>query len=124
MESFAEMRVLIAGMARSGRACARVLLEEGATPVLYDSKPIQSLENGGELEKLIAAGAADRLGAEVQRALAGCDLVVTSPGVPLAAPILHEHIGDPRCAAEISVDLKRRVGVPEIVVAGSGQQST
>ena len=111
MESFAEMRVLIAGMARSGRACARVLLEEGATPVLYDSKPIQSLENGGELEKLIAAGAADRLGVEVQRALSGCDLVVTSPGVPLAAPILREakvpvwgeiELGYRLCAAPIA----------------------
>ncbi|MBN1424265.1 UDP-N-acetylmuramoyl-L-alanine--D-glutamate ligase [Candidatus Fermentibacteria bacterium] len=75
-------RVLVVGMGRSGQAAASLLLGEGAYPLLAD-------DDGGKLrhpvvEALIAAGAAV---AEAD-AVAAVSLVVSSPGVPPAHPLL------------------------------------
>lgn len=40
----------------------------------------------------------------------------------LSAPVLHQHVGNGSRAAEIPVNLERRMGVPEIGIGGSGEQ--
>ena len=61
---------LVLGAARSGRAAARVLIEAGLEPVLVDDDP------GGAVEPPCPVVAVD------VALLAGCDVLVKSPGVP------------------------------------------
>lgn len=64
--------VLVAGLGVSGRAAAQVLVDRGARVVTFDER----------------AADADLRDAEAARDLAGADLVVTSPGLPPAHPVL------------------------------------
>jgi UDP-N-acetylmuramoylalanine--D-glutamate ligase len=94
-------RVLVVGAARSGIAAARFLLSRRASVVLTDQKPeaelrfsldpLRNLPTGGSL--LL------ELGGLRPASFGACDLVVTSPGVPLSHP----------CFAE-----SRRAGIPVI----------
>jgi UDP-N-acetylmuramoylalanine--D-glutamate ligase len=82
LNSLAGRRVTVVGLAKSGVAAARLLRTAGADVTGLDAKPVATL--GRE-----AAGLADlgvRLiggGNDTASALAGADLVVVSPGVPL-----------------------------------------
>ncbi len=75
-----DKRVMVVGMAKSGIACARLLLELGATVTLYDAKPIESFpahtfdEFAGRAKFAFAADP----GPEAAKA----DMLVLSPGVP------------------------------------------
>jgi UDP-N-acetylmuramoylalanine--D-glutamate ligase len=69
-------RVLVVGLARSGRAAVEALLAQGDTVVAYD--------RAADLDAS-AVHADVRLGAWDDDALAGVDLVVKSPGVPNGA---------------------------------------
>ncbi|MDR3085701.1 MAG: UDP-N-acetylmuramoyl-L-alanine--D-glutamate ligase [Christensenellaceae bacterium] len=81
---FAGKRVLVAGMARSGVAAAALLSGIGAKVTIYDQKGEEELAEALKpLEKLPIEKA---LGREPE--LLGYDLLVTSPGIPLSAPIL------------------------------------
>ena len=74
-------RVAIAGLAKSGLAAARLALREGARVEGFDQKEETALENAPTLRTLgvpIHAGGADLA------QLASFDLLVVSPGVPLA----------------------------------------
>jgi len=68
--------VLVLGLARSGRAAARLLLDDGADVTGFDEN--RSLEFGPELEgmRVVLGGATDAL-------LEGVDEVVLSPGVAI-----------------------------------------
>jgi len=79
-------RVLVVGLARSGRAAADLLHRRGAVVTVSDSRPPWAFEH--EIPELLAA----RIGLEfgqhgVETALAQ-DLIVVSPGVPWDLPSL------------------------------------
>ena len=69
-------RVLVVGLARSGKAAAEALVAEGATVVGFDRD--EALEAG----RLHDLGVEVHLGREEETLLQGIDLVVKSPGVP------------------------------------------
>jgi UDP-N-acetylmuramoylalanine--D-glutamate ligase len=69
-------RVLVVGLARSGRAAAEVLAEQGAEVVGFDRN--EALDTG----RLLDLGVEVHLGPEEESLLQGTDLLVKSPGVP------------------------------------------
>jgi UDP-N-acetylmuramoylalanine--D-glutamate ligase len=69
-------RVLVVGLARSGKAAAEALVERGAEVVGYDR------DEAIEVGRLLELGVEVRLGREEEMLLQGIDLVVKSPGVP------------------------------------------
>jgi UDP-N-acetylmuramoylalanine--D-glutamate ligase len=79
LASLAGRRVAVVGLARSGIAAARLLREAGAQVVGTDVRPIDALSDD--------ARALQRLGVRLIAAdadpLAGAELVVVSPGIPL-----------------------------------------
>jgi UDP-N-acetylmuramoylalanine--D-glutamate ligase len=75
-------RVLVLGLARSGRAAALALARRGIKVVAVD----RSTEI--DVSELVKAGIELRLGFESERLLEGAGLLVKSPGVPLEAPLV------------------------------------
>ena len=75
-------RVLVVGLARSGRAAAEALLEQGAAVVGYDRD--ESLAAG----RLAELGVEVHVGREEETLLTGIDVVVKSPGVPGETPLV------------------------------------
>ncbi len=85
--------VLVVGAARSGIAAAGFLLATGARVVLTDVKERESL--AASLDPLIALARSSgelvlELGGHSSASFRRCDLVVVSPGVPMALPFLEE----------------------------------
>ena len=75
-------RVVVVGAARSGIAAAELAARRGARVTLTEAR------NGFEGEdRLKAAGVALELGGHQPATLAGADLIVASPGVPLEQPV-------------------------------------
>lgn len=73
-------KIMVVGMARSGISSARLLIEKGALPVLYDAKNSSEFKQGtfNEFEgKAVLA-----LGASADAVAADADILVLSPGVP------------------------------------------
>lgn len=103
---FSGKKILVCGMARSGVAAAKCLYEEGAIVTISDNKT----------EEQLAAALEPIANLPIEKALGGkevdmkaFDLLVTSPGIPLTAPILVKAkeaglpvIGELECGAEIS----------------------
>jgi UDP-N-acetylmuramoylalanine--D-glutamate ligase len=88
-------KVMVVGMAKSGLASARLLLDVGAKVVLYDMKTKDQFPEGtfNEFE-----GRAElALGADPDAVAKNCDALVLSPGVPMNLSfILHaQQIGKP-----------------------------
>ena len=80
-------KVLVLGMARSGIACARLLLLKGAQVTICDAKDEATF--GDKLDELRAAGAAFRMGeAHPEDLLEGMDALIVSPGVPVEHPAI------------------------------------
>jgi UDP-N-acetylmuramoylalanine--D-glutamate ligase len=75
-------RVLVLGLARSGRAAALALARRGVTVVAVD----RSTEL--DVSELAGAGIELRLGVESERLLEGAGLLVKSPGVPAEAALV------------------------------------
>jgi UDP-N-acetylmuramoylalanine--D-glutamate ligase len=73
-------RVLVVGLARSGKAAAQVLLDQGARVVAFDRD--EGLAGDPDLGRLRGLGVELRLGDEEETLLQGTDLLVKSPGVP------------------------------------------
>jgi len=69
-------RVLVVGLARSGRSAVEVLVSRGASVVAFDRD--DALDTG----RLRELGVELHLGHEEEKLLQGIDLVVKSPGVP------------------------------------------
>ncbi len=74
-------KVLVIGAARSGIACAKFLVEQGATVALNDEKPIEKW--GPEAIALKDEGVGCLPGEAPSWLLDNIDLVVISPGVPV-----------------------------------------
>ncbi len=79
-------RVLVIGMARSGIAAAKLLLQHGAIPLLNDTKKADAF--GNDLDDLLQTACEFHLGENPVSLLPDCDLVVISPGVPIDSPIV------------------------------------
>lgn len=76
---------MVVGAARSGIAAAELATRRGATVTLTEAR------NGFEgEERLTAAGVALELGGHQSATLAGADLIVASPGVPLEQPVFDD----------------------------------
>lgn len=88
LEEFRGKRVAVIGAARSGVAAALALQRVGAVPLLSDSKSANRIE-AGILEEIEGNQIASVFGAQSEAAVpTDTQLVVTSPGVPVEAPIL------------------------------------
>jgi UDP-N-acetylmuramoylalanine--D-glutamate ligase len=79
-------KVTVVGLARSGVAAARLCAREGARVTVTDRRGAAEL--GPALGALEGAGVRAALGGHDRADLEGADLVVVSPGVPLAIPEL------------------------------------
>ena len=80
-------RVMVLGMARSGIAVAKLLLESGADVWICDRKTLPDFK--GALDGLLASGAHSLLGEEKpEERLTGFDMLVVSPGVPVESPVV------------------------------------
>ena len=73
-------KILVIGLARTGRECARFLAGRGAAVLLSDRRGAEEL--GGELDALRGLHIDYRLGGEEAAWLEAVDGVVPSPGVP------------------------------------------
>ena len=73
--------ILVVGLARSGAAAAEFLLSRGARVVVNDAKPESELK---EAEGLAALGIEVVAGSHPEELFENSDLIVVSPGVPLA----------------------------------------
>ena len=74
-------RVLVLGLARSGRAAALALARRGVQVVAADRSP------DADPGRLVAAGVEVRVGSEEESLLGGVEVVVKSPGVPGESPL-------------------------------------
>lgn len=96
-------RVLVVGLARSGRAVAHRLSREGAVVTVTDSRPPSSFDFG--LKELMAQRIGLELGVHREETFLNQDLIVVSPGVPWDIP-------------QLELARRRRVpAVPEIEAA-------
>lgn len=119
---FANKRIAVIGMARTGRSVAAVLRRLGAEVILSDSRSANALGEDYELAGELGVGLVTE--ASPDEALAGASLVVTSPGVPRRAPVLEQAVrsGVPVLAEiEIAYRLAR---APILAVTGTNGKST
>ncbi|WP_205624801.1 UDP-N-acetylmuramoyl-L-alanine--D-glutamate ligase [Vulgatibacter incomptus] len=82
MLALAGRRVLVVGLARSGVAAAKLLCREGAIVTATDGR--KAAELGPAVEALLPLGVRFELGGHDEAAFTSAELIVVSPGVPLA----------------------------------------
>ena len=87
-QSFADIQVLIVGLAREGTALARFLAERGASVTVTDNRPEEAL--GDRLAALAGLPVSFALGGHPLSLLDGAEILYVSPGVPLEIPFLAE----------------------------------
>lgn len=87
-------RILVVGLAGTGVETARFFLEQGAAVTLSDKRTLDQLQPYPERIFKLAGSAADRLtletGGHRMATFLDADLIVVSPGVPMAVPELAE----------------------------------
>ena len=97
------MRITVLGAGRAGRAAAALAKSRGATVLLSDSNPGCAPMEGVE----------NAMGAHPQAALVEADLVVVSPGIPVAsAPV--------QAALQAGVDVQSELGFAASLLQGKG----
>jgi UDP-N-acetylmuramoylalanine--D-glutamate ligase len=111
--------VLVVGLRRTGQAVASALAARGVRVRAADARPAAAL---GPL--VLPAGVEVRVGEDRPELLAGIELVVPSPGVPCAAPILATAVrrGVP-VWSEIELAF-RLLDCPLLAVTGTNGKST
>lgn len=85
---YADKKVLVVGMARSGVAAVQLLCKAGAHVIVNDNKTREEL--GDALAPLEALPIELKLGMPAAEALAGAQVVVISPGIPDTAPFVKQ----------------------------------
>ena len=85
---YADKKVLVVGMARSGVAAAQLLCRAGAHVIVNDSKTREAL--GDALLPLEALPVEWKLGMPAAEALPGAQALVISPGIPDTAPFVKQ----------------------------------
>jgi UDP-N-acetylmuramoylalanine--D-glutamate ligase len=112
----------ILGLARSGRAAARLALARGDRVFASDAGDSPELREAAETVRG-QGGEAEVGGHSVER-LAACDVLVVSPGIPPTAPILNDARLD---AVPMVSELEyayRELAAPVIGVTGTNGKST
>ena len=116
-------KVTVVGLARSGVAAARLCLREGARVTVTDARPAAALEPA--LAGLAEAGVRRALGGHDERDFTGADLVVVSPGVPLAiAPIQAARRAGVPVWGEVELAWRFLGGAPLVAITGTNGKST
>jgi UDP-N-acetylmuramoylalanine--D-glutamate ligase len=116
------MRVGILGLARSGRAAARLARERGHA--VFASDAGSGAETAAAAREIEALGGAVEIGSHSPEQLSACDVIVISPGVPPTAEIL----ADPAVAGVPRISelefAYRELGAAVIAVTGTNGKST
>jgi len=114
--------VLVIGLARTGRECARFLVGRGANVSVSDMRSTEQL--GPELEGLAGMPIRFHLGGEETSWVAGADYVVPSPGVPMANLLLKEALAH-RIPVLSEIELAARFfRAPLVAITGTNGKST
>lgn len=114
--------ILVLGLARTGRECARFFVSRGATVSISDLRTAQELRN--EMSGLEGLPLRYCLGGEERHWLDGIDCVVPSPGVPAANSLLLEaQRRKLPILSEIEVAYQA-FGAPLIAITGTNGKST
>lgn len=114
------MRALVVGMAVTGRAVARALLERGWEVEAVDDRPTtETVQRARELGVELHEGPGPD---ELARAAAATDLVVVSPGVPAAHPVFSLPDG-PEVVSEVEL-ASRWTTAPMVAVTGTNGKTT
>jgi UDP-N-acetylmuramoylalanine--D-glutamate ligase len=126
--SYSGKTVLVAGAGRSGLSAARFLLHHGARVILTDTKSRESLEPSlaGLLNPASHSGELIlELGENRKASFAQCDLVVVSPGMPLALPVfeISRNAGIP-VIAEIELAFRHMQGKIIGITGSNGKTTT
>jgi UDP-N-acetylmuramoylalanine--D-glutamate ligase len=115
-------RVLVVGLARSGVAAARFCAERGARVTVTDAKPATAL--GEALAALHGLEVARELGGHRDETFVAQDLIVLSPGVPLAsAPLRAAAAAGVPIWSEVELAF-RHLDAPVVAVTGTNGKST
>lgn len=115
-------RIGVLGLARSGRAAAELALANGWE--VYASDLGESAELRDAAEAVRRAGGEAELGRHDAGRLAGCDLLVVSPGIPPNAAILRENgVRDRPWVSELEFAF-RYLDAPVIAVTGTNGKTT
>jgi UDP-N-acetylmuramoylalanine--D-glutamate ligase len=120
MRELKNKRVLVVGLGKSGMGAARLLAREGARLAVADEKA----DLGPAGDELKALGAELALGALDPSRFAQADLVVTSPGVPLANPAFD---GARKAGVPIVGEIELAswfIGEPILGITGTNGKST
>ena len=114
-------RAVVVGAGVAGAACARALLEEGASVLVTETRSESEVERAEELR---VAGATLAAGGHLPEHLDGSTLVVTAPGVPESAEILR-WARDRGIPVWGEMELGARLcDVPYIAVTGTNGKTT
>ncbi len=115
-------RVLVLGLARTGRETARFLAQQGADVLVSDLRSAAELQ--AEVDALAELPIRYRLGGQDLNCLDAVELVVPSPGVPMDNIFLQEAS---RRGVEIISEIElayRRLSVPLVAITGTNGKST
>jgi UDP-N-acetylmuramoylalanine--D-glutamate ligase len=115
-------KALVVGLGKSGIAAARLLASRGASVAVCDDKPADAL--GQSVRQLEGVRHEQFLGGMREEAFRGRDLIVVSPGVPLATPLLADaHARGTEMIAEVEL-ASRFIDEPVLGVTGTNGKST
>jgi len=117
-----DKRVAVIGLARTGLACVRFLISQGAQVVGADSKPAPELADS--CHEVSSLGAEVVTGFEALEQIDDPDLVVVSPGVPYGHPALAQARA---VGIEVIGELElayRFCPVPIIAISGTNGKGT
>ncbi len=123
-----DRNVLVLGLGETGFSASRWLVRQGARLRVADSRPVPP--NAARLAADLPAVALVA-GAFTERLIDGIDLIVASPGVPLAEPVLRRAqargipvVGDVDLFARALEQRAPRGPLPILAISGSNGKST
>ena len=115
-------RVLVVGLARTGRECARFLVGQGANVSVSDVRTAEQLKP--ELDALAGMAIRYCLGGEEKTWVDGVDYVVPSPGVPMDNLLLKAAV-ERRIPVLSEIELAARFfRAPLVAITGTNGKST
>jgi UDP-N-acetylmuramoylalanine--D-glutamate ligase len=115
-------KFLVLGLARTGKACARFLVNRGATVSVSDLRSGAELQE--EMTDLKGLALSYFLGGEDRQVLAGVDCVIPSPGVRADNPLLCDAV-ERRIAVLSEIEIAYRfLPAPLVAITGTNGKST
>jgi UDP-N-acetylmuramoylalanine--D-glutamate ligase len=115
-------RVSVIGLAREGTDLARFLVGEGATVLVNDARPAESL--GDRLEQLHGLPIEFVLGGHPFEPVLDADVLFVSPGVPPELPLLREAERRHICVSSGTRLFFERCPAPIVGITGSSGKTT